>query len=126
TLSAHGISGGQRDDAAMAAGNRRHEDHHRDDDKDAFAATVGAWDDKLTKAAANHSVYTGATNADAEAALYAAMGGMPNQIADAYWNAVDKAGNDFHRTAAGGKVHFSNPTSSDDCSTSDVDGSNPS
>jgi hypothetical protein len=110
----------------MAAANRRHEDHHVADDQPAFNDSVGAWDAKLTAAAAAHTAFSGATNAAAQAALYAAMGGTPDQIADSYWNKVDAAGNAFHGTPAGGKVHYSNPTSNADCSTSAIDATNPS
>jgi hypothetical protein len=110
----------------MFAANRRHEDHHAADDQIAFNASVGAWDAKLTAAAAANTVFPGPTNADAQATLFAAMGGTPDQIADSYWNNVNAAGAAFHATPAGGTVSVSNPTCNADCSTSAVDATNPS
>jgi hypothetical protein len=95
---------GDPSDAAMAAANRRHEDHHAADHKAAFEATVVPWDQKLAAAKAGGQKFNGATAADAEAALWAAMGGTPEQIADAFFNACAAAVVAFHGTAAGGPV----------------------
>jgi hypothetical protein len=116
---------GKPDDAAMAASNRRHEDQHVKDDKAAFFATIGVWDAKLTAAAAAGTQFPGATQAAAEAAMYAAMGGTPEQIADAFTRKVNALGAAYHGTAAGGKVSVDNEMANDDCSTSSVDATNP-
>jgi hypothetical protein len=117
---------GKPSDAAMFAANRRHEDHHATDHQTAFNGSVVPWDAKLTAAATAHTVFPGPTNAAAEAALYAAMGGTPDQIADAFMNACSAAVNAYHGTAAGGGVTATNSTSNADCSTSAVDSTNPS
>jgi hypothetical protein len=117
---------GKPSDAAMFAANRRHEDHHAADHHIAFDASVGAWDVNLSLFAVGNFVFPGPTNADAQAALFAAAGGTPDQIADSYWNKVAAAGAAFHATPTGGPVSTNNPTSNADCSTSAVDATNPS
>lgn len=95
---------GDPSDEAMATANRRHEDHHANDHKAAFEATVLPWDQKLAAAKAGGQKFNGATAADAEAALWAAMGGTPEQIADAFFDACAAAVVAFHGTALGGPV----------------------
>jgi len=95
---------GNPSDAHMATANRRHEDHHANDHKAAFNATVVPWDQKLTAAKASGQKFHGATAADAEAALWAAMGGTPEQVADAFFNACAAAVVAYHGTAAGGPI----------------------
>jgi hypothetical protein len=117
---------GRPDDAAMKTSNRRHEDHHVADHHAVFDATVGAWDTRLAAAAAAGTAFNGPTQADAVAALHAAMGGTPNQIADALFNNRIAAAQAFHATAAGGNVTLENPTANADCTTSEVTSFNPS
>lgn len=117
---------GRPSDAAMKTSNRRHEDHHVADHHAVFDATVGAWDIKLAAAVAAGTVFSGPTEADAVAALHAAMGGTPNQIADALFNNRIAAARAFHATAAGGNVTSENPASNADCTTSEVTSFNPS
>lgn len=95
---------GDPSDTAMFEANRRHEDHHANDHRTAFNATIAPWDAKLTAAKASGQKFHGATPADAEAALWAAMGGTPDQIADAYFNQCVALNNAFHGSPAGGPV----------------------
>jgi hypothetical protein len=95
---------GKPSDSAMQKANRRHEDHHADDHKAAFNGTVAPWDQKLAQAKASGSKFHGATAADAEAALWAAMGGTPDQIADAFMAACAAAVVAYHGSAAGGPI----------------------
>jgi hypothetical protein len=117
---------GKPSDAAMFAANRRHEDHHAVDHRTAFNGSIVPWDTKLTAAQAAGTTYNGPTEADAVAALYAAMGGTPDQVADEFMNACQAAVIAYHGTAAGGPVTQSNPKASADCSTSSIDSTNPS
>lgn len=100
---------GNPSDAAMFAANRRHEDHHAADHRAAFNATIAPWDAKLAAAKAGGQKFHGATAADAEAALWAAMGGTPDQIADAFMNQCAAAVVAYHSSPAGGPV--GSPTS---------------
>lgn len=118
---------GNPSDAHMHTANRRHEDHHAADHHTAFNATIGAWDTRLTAAAAAKTIFNGAAQADAEAALHAAMGGTPDQVAGAYWDACIAAGHAFHGTPAGGPVGApTSPTANTDCSNSSAKYHNPS
>jgi hypothetical protein len=118
---------GKPSDAAMFAANRRHEDHHANDHKSAFNATVVPWDQKLTQAKASGSKFHGATAADAEAALWAAMGGTPDQIADAFMAACQTAVDNYHGTAAGGPIGApTGPGSRSHCAISWANYTNPS
>jgi len=101
---------GDPDDRAMQVANRRHEDHHASDTRAAFTNIVVPWDQKVTAAKAAATKYHGATAADAEAALWAAMGGTPDQIATALITRLVADTNAFHATAAGGPVSFSATT----------------
>jgi hypothetical protein len=117
---------GKPNDAAMFAANRRHENHHAADHQAAFNGSVVPWDTRLTAAKTAGTVFSGPSAAAAEAALHAAMGGTPDQIADAFMNACAAAVVAYHGTPAGGPVSADNPASNADCSTSSVDSTNPS
>ena len=117
---------GKPNDAHMFAANRRHEDHHATDHKTAFNGSIVPWDTKLTAALAAGTKFNGPTEAAAEAALLAAMGGTPDQVADAYFNEAVRLNNVFHGTPAGGPVTEESPTANADCSTSSVKSHNPS
>src|SRR5450755_4372873 len=95
---------GDPTDAAMFAANRRHEDHHAADHRAVFDTTIVPWDNKLTAAKAAGTKFQGATATDAEAALWATMGGTPDQIADAFWTQCLARGAAFHATPAGGRI----------------------
>ncbi len=117
---------GKPTDADMFAANRRHEDRHATDHQAAFNGSIVPWDTNLAAAHTAGTTYNGPTEADAEAALYAAMGGTPNQVADAFMNACQAAVIAYHGTAAGGAVSQSNPSANATCSTSSVEATNPS
>ncbi len=118
---------GDPSDAHMFAANRRHEDHHAADHKAAFNGSLVPWDTALTNSAKAGTTYSGATQADAEAALHAAMGGTPDQVADAFMNACAAAVAAFHSTPAGGPCGApTSPASNADCSTSSAKFHNPS
>jgi hypothetical protein len=110
----------------MFAANRRHEDRHAADHRAAFNGSIVPWDTKLTAVSASGTTFNGPTEADAQAALYAAMGGTPDQVADAFMNACAAAVIAYHGTPAGGPVTSSNPKANADCSTSSVEATNPS
>jgi hypothetical protein len=113
---------GKPRDAAVALANRQHEDHHVADDKAAFTNSIDAWDKKLAAAKKAGTKYHGVAKADAEAALHAAMGGTPDDIANAFADGCWNAGDNFHKTPAGGTVHASNPGATNaDCSASWAD-----
>lgn len=118
---------GNPSDAAMFTANRRHEDHHADDHRDAFNATVVPWDTALTAAKAANRKFHGATAADAEAALWAAMGGTPDQVATAFFDACQAAVIAYHGSAAGGPVGApTNPGSRSRCTITWAKYTNPS
>ncbi len=118
---------GDPNDAAMFTANRRHEDHHATDHHTAFDGSILAWDTKLTVAAGAGTNFHGATEAAAETALYAAMGGTPDQVADAYFNEAVRLNNNFHATPKGGNVGPpTGPTADATCSTSSANYFNPS
>ncbi|MEA2887490.1 MAG: hypothetical protein QOD11_1850 [Bradyrhizobium sp.] len=118
---------GQPTDDAMFAANRRHENHHETDGLAAFNASVVPWDMRLTAANTAGRTFHGATDADARAALFAAMGGTPDQVNNAFLNAWIAAGAAFHGTPAGGDVGPpTDPTAAPDCSWSFARYHNPS
>jgi hypothetical protein len=118
------VHGKPSDDAVYKA-NRRHEDRHLADHKDAFDDAIGKWDKKLQDAKDKGSEFTGASAAEATAALWAAMGNTPNNAARNYRSQGFAKGAAFHATAAGRPMSLSNPVSSPDCSTSAADVTNP-
>jgi hypothetical protein len=120
---------GDPDDAAMQAANRRHEDHHATDVRAAFTDIIVPWDQKVTAAKAAGTKFHGASAAAAEAALWAAMGGTPLQIANAFVTRFVNDTNTFHGTPAGGPVSLSptkQPGARNNCSLSWVHLVNPS
>lgn len=118
---------GDPSDAAMFAANRRHEDHHGADGQAAFNGSIVPWDTRLTAANAGATKFHGATDAAARAALFAAMGGTPIQVTNAFIGAWNAAIPVFHATAAGGPVGApTDPTAAADCSWSFARFTNPS
>jgi hypothetical protein len=95
---------GNPSDSAMFAANRRHEDHHARDHRAAFNATITPWDRALRQARRARRRFPGPTAAEAEAALWAAMGGTPDQVATAFFDGCQAAVIAFHGTARGGAV----------------------
>lgn len=119
-------SKGQPNDAAIYKANRRHEDHHANDHHAAFNAIVKTWDTKVTKAKDNGTEYNGASSADAEANLWAAMGGTPAQIAIQFNDECASRGAAFHGTAKGGPMTVAGTGSDKTCTNSWVFVKNPS
>jgi hypothetical protein len=118
---------GNPSDAAMFTANRRHEDHHATDHRAAFNATIKAWDTRLAAALAAGTSYHGASAAAAEAALWTAMGGTPDQVAEAFMNQAEAAVVAYHGSAAGGPVGApTNPGARDNCNISWANYRNPS
>jgi hypothetical protein len=98
---------GDPSDAAMASANRRHEDHHASDMQSAFNDIIVPWDQKVTAAKTAGTKFNGASAAAAEAALWTAMGGTRDEIADAFTARVVADINTFHASPAGGPVSLS-------------------
>jgi hypothetical protein len=118
---------GNPSDNHMFQANRRHENHHAADHRRAFNATIGRWDRRLRQARRTGRTFHGADAAAAEAALWAHMGGTPNDVAAAYWNDCLARGAAFHTTPRGGPVGApTSPTANADCSTSSARYRNPS
>ena len=118
---------GDPSDAAMATANRRHEDHHGTDGQAAFNATVVPWDTALTAARTAGTVFHGATDAAARAALFAAMGGTATTVTNAFITAWNAAIPVFHGTPAGGTIGLpTDPTAAPDCSWAFARFTNPS
>ncbi|GIG65536.1 hypothetical protein [Phytomonospora endophytica] len=112
---------GDPGDAAMKSANRRHEDHHASDMQAAFNDIIVPWDQKVTNAKTAGTKFHGATAAAAEAALWTAMGGTRDEIADAFTTRVVNDIDAFHATPAGGPVSLSptkNPGANSNCSLS--------
>lgn len=95
---------GNPSDTAMFQANRRHENHHANDHKVAFRGSIKAWDTRLTRAKARGTTFPGATAAAAEAALWTAMGGTPDEVAQAFMDQAQAAVIAYHGSAAGGPV----------------------
>jgi hypothetical protein len=108
-------------DVACQAQNRGHEDHHALDHQTEFNNVMVPWDARLMVAQVLGTRFAGATQADAETALWSAMGGTPDQVADAQDAAWVLANNNFHSTAAGRSKIISNPRSDATCTTSSID-----
>jgi hypothetical protein len=121
TFTAHGAPS---DDSVYKA-NRRHENRHVADQKDAFDDAIGKWDKKVQDAKTAGTTFTGASAADATAALWTAMGNTPAKAGSSFRTVASAKGAAFHATADGGPMTTSNPVSNADCSTSAVDITNP-
>jgi hypothetical protein len=116
---------GKPSDNSVYKANRRHENHHVADDKKAFKDTVGKWDKKLEKAKKKGTEFKGATEAAATAALWAAMGGTPEEVSRAYRTLSFTKGGDYHLKPKGGPMTTSNPVANADCSVSSEELRNP-
>lgn len=117
---------GSPDHKTVYEANRRHEDRHVADDKQAFEDIIGVWDKKVEKAKKDGTKFKGETADAAQAALWNAVGGTPQETANNFAALVNQKGDAFHHTAAGGRMHASNPQASPDCTTSSVEVTNPS
>jgi Domain of unknown function (DUF4157) len=118
---------GDPTDAAMFTANRRHEDHHANDHKAAFDATIVPWANKLAAAKANGTPFHGGNAALAEAALWAAVGSTPDEVASAFFDHCQAAVIAYHSTGAGGPVGPpTNPGADAQCQNSRAHYRNPS
>jgi len=117
---------GKPSDDAIYKANRRHEDHHVTDDKIAFSETVVTWDRKLEQAKRKRTKFKGTDADKAEAALWAAMGGTPKDIARRYRSLSGDKGDAFHATPKGGKLKTRYGKANPDCSASSVEVRSPS
>jgi hypothetical protein len=82
---------------------RAHEDRHGRDHEAVVDDILVPWDRRLwwSKGVVRTTKYEGAGRAEAEAALYADVGGTPDQIADRLEAAWGNRSDVFHRTTAG-------------------------
>lgn len=116
---------GQPSSADFEANLRTHEDLHAADHQTGFNSVIVPWDTNLQAAQTAGTVYSGATHAAAEAALWTAMGGTPNQVATAQFNEWIRLNNATHaagRTVAtGGTATPSNSAANATCTTSSMD-----
>ena len=118
---------GDPSDDAMFKASRRHEDHHADDIVSTFLGIIDAWDLQLDIAAGGGATYHGKTEADAEATLYSAMGGTPEEIADKYADTISDAIKNYHNSVQGGPVTWNSDEAwcDEKCTTSFVKCLNP-
>ena len=118
---------GDPSDPAMFAASRRHEDRHGDAILSAFFEAIYYWDTEVDVAAGGRKVFHRSTRAEAEAALYTALGGTPDQVIDKYADAVVTAIGKYHDSSEGGPVVCHSETAESDatCATSWVKCTNP-
>ena len=116
---------GKPTDATFAANVRTHEDLHAADHRTGFNSVIVPWDTRLQAAQTASTEFSGATVAAAEAALFRAMGGTPNQIATAQHNEWIRLNNLLHAIgttiATGGAATPSNSAANATCTTSSLD-----
>ena len=116
---------GKPTDADMYTKNRKHEDYHAADYKVVFNNNIVPWDVKLTQAKTAGTVFQGADNAAAETALNNAMGGTPDDIAEALAIALIASNNTYHATPNGRGIIWSDEAANTDCSICSAKGTNP-
>lgn len=117
TFSAHGTPS----DATAQANLRKHENHHARDHERIFNAVLLPWDRALTAAHTAGRVFREPGVSGCDAALYAAAGGTPVQVARRLWAGWKGANNAFHASPAGAMARPSNPQANASCSTSSID-----
>jgi hypothetical protein len=116
---------GKPSDDAIYKANRRHENRHVTDDQIAFNQTIVGWDRKLQRAKSNGTTFKGTDAAKAEAALWRAMGGTPQETARRFSFLSRDKGADFHDTPKGGKLKTFHGKANPDCSASSVEVTSP-
>ena len=115
---------GKPTDADFAANVRTHENLHAADHESGFNTVILDWDTKLEAAKTAGTVFNGPTMADAEAALFTAMGGTPSAVATRQhntWIALNNATHTGTTLATGAGATPSNPVADATCSTSSLD-----
>jgi hypothetical protein len=111
---------GDPDDATMLANLQTHEDHHASDHEAVFNDVLVPWAEKITMAKDNATKFAGNDGSAAEAALYAAVGGTPDEIATKLWDDWIAANDAFHAGAGSVQGYGTGQGANADCSTSFV------
>lgn len=116
---------GQPSSADFVANVRTHEDLHAVDHETGFNSVTVPWDTNLQAAQVAGTEFSRASVADAEAALFSAMGGTPDQIATNQFNEWIRLNNVLHAAgttvATGGAATASNSAANATCATSSMD-----
>jgi hypothetical protein len=115
---------GKPSDANLATNIRTHEYLHVSDFKQGFNSFIIPWDTKLEQAKAASTKFNGATIVAAKAALFASMGGTPEQIATAFDNEMERRLRVTHAnrtTATGGGPTGTNFVANATCTESSAD-----
>ena len=100
TYTVHGIPS----EVAVAAANKKHEDQHARDMETAFNEVVVPWDQAMTSAQTSKQTFHGVDQTDCEKTLFAALGGMPDEIATKLANSVVSKAEEFHHSDAGSNL----------------------
>src|SRR5258708_2010375 len=112
-------------DAAVATAARTHENLHARDHRVGFIAVMIPWDVTVRWMQGQRRRLNGATPADAEAALWTAVGGTPDDIADLQHTTWINANNATHAAgttlATGGPATPSNFAANATCTTASLD-----
>lgn len=111
---------GDPDDASMLTNLEAHEDHHASDHEAVFNDVLVPWAEKITMAKDDGTKFAGNDGSAAEAALYAAMGGTPDEIATKLWDDWIAANDAFHAGAGSVQGYGTGQGANADCSTSFV------
>jgi hypothetical protein len=80
---------------------KTHEDVHAADNLNVGATVLLPWDSKLQEVEELGTTFDGATRQEAEAAMYAHVGGTPESVVDTLVEEWGQKSDNFHRTAAG-------------------------
>ncbi len=107
---------GDPSDAAVAASVRAHEDRHAKGIEDGFNQIVVPWDRAISAAKASGKTFQGASNSACEAALFAAVGGTPDEIAKKLFETWTSDAAAFHKTSEGQPVSIQKVSENADCS----------
>ena len=116
---------GRPTDAVIAADTRTHENLHAADHRAGFTDIIAAWDASLMLAKWSRKKFSGASMADAESALYEAMGGTPDEVATwqtTTWLGMNERTHEGKKTlATGGKSFPCNSAADPTCAKSSLD-----
>jgi hypothetical protein len=115
---------GKPNDKDFADNVKTHEKIHASDHKIGFDHVIVPWDKKLEDAKTAGTTFNGANAPAAQAALFKAMGGTPNEIATAQLNEWVRLNNITHKgktLATGATATPSNSAADPTCSTSSID-----
>jgi hypothetical protein len=101
-VDAHGLP----DDANFARLVKKHENHHVEETAEVAGDILAPWDSAIGTMMKTGRTFTGTDEIDAKNKLYAAAGGTPGEIGTQFFNALKKAGVDFHHTPEGASPVF--------------------